>query len=254
MDNSKKTRKLVVNAFHVKKVVFGEKTSFCDGLLTLGEELRPMAEEVHSDVINKVRLNVISPSQRDVEVNAIMDFQPIATKALGTLGEGVTNVLTGVVVMINGIDVDGRQASNMGAASGRLKDAVVFNRRGTPQESDYIVQVDVEFQKDQGRVRSGPNAAYRLCDSVIQSIRESIKKLNPRDADERHVYYESVSADKPKIVIVKQVAGQGGGYDTRLFGREPAGFEGGYSIVDFGNVPVIVTPNEYRDGALMCLY
>ena len=39
-------------------------------------------------------------------------------------------------------------------------------------------------------------------------------------------------------------------YDNRLFNDEPSGFEGGRSIIDIGNVPIIMSPNEYRDGAL----
>ena len=39
-------------------------------------------------------------------------------------------------------------------------------------------------------------------------------------------------------------------YDTHLFPKEPSGVEGGKSIIDMGNMPVILTPNEYRDGII----
>lgn len=39
-------------------------------------------------------------------------------------------------------------------------------------------------------------------------------------------------------------------YDNRLFSSEPCGFNFGRSIIDMGNMPVIVSPNEYRDGVL----
>ena len=42
-------------------------------------------------------------------------------------------------------------------------------------------------------------------------------------------------------------------YDTQLFSHEPSAMEGGRSIIDMGNVPMIVSPNEYRDGALRCM-
>ena len=58
---------------------------------------------------------------------------------------------------------------------------------------------------------------------------------------------------KKKVVIIKQVAGQGAMYDTQLFSHEPSAMEGGRSIIDMGNVPMIVSPNEYRDGALRCM-
>jgi len=39
-------------------------------------------------------------------------------------------------------------------------------------------------------------------------------------------------------------------YDTHLFPKEPSGVEGGKSIIDMGNMPIILTPNEYRDGII----
>ena len=47
------------------------------------------------------------------------------------------------------------------------------------------------------------------------------------------------------MVIVKEVSGQGAVYDTRLFGNEPCGYEGGRSVIDMGWMPVVVTPNEF---------
>lgn len=254
MDNAERIRKLTINAFHIREVVFGAKTRVQGGVLTLNSDLKKMVEGTQDEWINKARLNVITPSERNIPINSIMDIQPIASKVLGVLGEGLTHVLTGVVVMINGVDVNGRQASSFGCSDGILAEQVVCNRRGTPSDSDLILQLDVEFKENQGLIRSGVNAAYHLCDRVVQDVRDALKRLTAKDADEKHVYYDIVRRGKPRVLIVKQVAGQGGGYDTRMFGREPAGFEGGRSIVDMGNVPMIVTPNEYRDGALMCLY
>ena len=53
-----------------------------------------------------------------------------------------------------------------------------------------------------------------------------------------------------KVVIIKQVAGQGAMYDTWLFPKEPSGVEGGHSIIDMKNMPLVLTPNEYRDGMI----
>ncbi len=52
------------------------------------------------------------------------------------------------------------------------------------------------------------------------------------------------------MLIIKQVAGQGAMYDTHFFADEPSGVEGGRSIIDMGNMPIMVTPNEYRDGII----
>ena len=39
-------------------------------------------------------------------------------------------------------------------------------------------------------------------------------------------------------------------YDTHLFPNEPSGVERGRSIKQMGNMPVMITPNEYRDGII----
>ena len=55
---------------------------------------------------------------------------------------------------------------------------------------------------------------------------------------------------KKKVLIIKQVAGQGAMYDTHLFAKEPSGVDLGKSIIDINNMPIIVTPKEYRDGII----
>ena len=42
-------------------------------------------------------------------------------------------------------------------------------------------------------------------------------------------------------------------YDNQLFPNEPSGLNGGRSIIDMANVPMIISPNEYRDGALRAM-
>ena len=39
-----------------------------------------------------------------------------------------------------------------------------------------------------------------------------------------------------------------------MFPEEPSGVEGGRSIIDMGNMPVMITPNEYRDGIIPVSY
>lgn len=42
-------------------------------------------------------------------------------------------------------------------------------------------------------------------------------------------------------------------YDTLVFPLEPSGFKGGVSIIDMENMPVLLSPNEYRDGAIRAM-
>ena len=113
-----------------------------------------------------------------------------------------------------------------------------------------IVSFDVVLKPGMGQEREGVLAAHHACDEFIQIFREQMKKFRGDLCTERHEYHDVVRPGKKRVLIVKQVAGQGAMYDTSLFAKEPSGTENGRSIIDMGNMPVIVTPNEYRDGII----
>ena len=180
----------------------------------------------------------------------IMDIIPISTKVLGKIGEGITLSVTGVYVILTGVDGNGKQSHEGGSSEGNLKDQLYLNRAGTPGDNDYIISFDVTLAAGMGQERPGPTAAHRACDKFIQSYRDKLKKFKGEKCTERHEYHDIVRPGKKRVLIVKQVAGQGAMYDTHLFAKEPSGVEGGRSIIDMGNMPVLVTPNEYRDGII----
>ena len=80
-----------------------------------------------------------------------------------------------------------------------------------------------------------------------------LKEMDGRDAVETHEYEEVSHPGKPKVALVRQVAGQGAMYDTMVFPFEPSGFAGGVSIIDMNNMPVFLTANEIRDGMLRAM-
>ena len=96
-------------------------------------------------------------------------------------------------------------------------------------------------------------AAFKACDEFIQNIRFVLKELDGRDATQVREYFDKIRPNAKKVVIVKQIAGQGAMYDNQLFSQEPSGLSGGISIIDMANVPMIISPNEYRDGALRAM-
>lgn len=65
----------------------------------------------------------------------------------------------------------------IGSSEGILDEQVVFGRRGTPAEDDIIVHIDVTLKNGQATNRPGPMAAHRVCDIIIQEIRNYLKKL-----------------------------------------------------------------------------
>lgn len=254
MENEIEMRRLVIKTFHINKVLFHKKTFIENNVLYIREDIKNELLNKEEQYIRNVEVKIIEPNNHNIFINSIMDFSPIATKVLGKLGEGITHTLTGVCVMLTGVDEKGVQVAEFGSSEGILNEQVVFNRAGTPADSDILIHVDITLKEGLGTVRTGPTAAHRACDILVQEIRDYLKKMNGRNCDEKFEYFDKVKPNKKKVVIVKQVAGQGAMYDTQFFSREPGGFEGGRSIIDIGNVPVVLSPNEYRDGALKAMH
>lgn len=243
-------RKLVIKAFHINEVEWGDKNCVtADGHMTIANETYKKLAELE-ECIESVDVKIIKPDEREVWTNTIMDIIPISTKVLGVLGEGITHTLTGVYVLLTGVDTNGKQCHEFGSSEGILKDQMVSGRAGTPGVDDYIISFDVILKEGMGQKREGPTAAHRLCDEFVQEFRNQLKKFHGNECTERHEYHDVSRPGKKKVLIIKQVAGQGAMYDTHLFSNEPSGVEGGKSIIDMGNMPILVTPNEYRDGII----
>ena len=233
--NETDLRRLVIKAFHMTDVEWGEHNDInVDGHMTVSKEMidQLVAEEEH---IEKIDIQIIKPGDHDRWTNTIMDIIPISTKVLGKIGEGITHR---------------KQTHEFGSSEGNLKEQLYLNRAGTPGDNDYIISFDVTLKEGMGQERPGPTAAHRACDKFIQSYRDKLKKFKGDKCTERHEYHDVVRPGKKRVLIVKQVTGQGAMYDTHLFAKEPSGVEGGRSIIDMGNMPILVTPNEYRDGII----
>lgn len=249
MSEIKDLRRLVIKAFHIDNVSNGEKNIVTsNGEMQVSFESDKYLQKVST--IEKVDVEIIKPGEHDRWTNSIMDIVPISTKVLGKIGEGITHTLTGVYVILTGVDVNGIQTAEFGSSEGNLKEQLYLGRAGTPSASDYIISFNVTFKAGMGQERQGPTEAHMICDEFIQEFRMQMKKFRGDECTERHEYHDIVRPGKKRVLIIKQVAGQGAMYDTHLFAKEPSGVEGGRSIIDMGNMPVLVTPNEYRDGII----
>lgn len=245
-------RRLVIKPFAVDEVRFGKRFSIKNNILEIAKEkIDELVEK--DDLITEINLSIIKPGEYDVEINTIMDIIPISTKVLGCIGEGITHTLSGVCVMLTGVDEDGRQMHEFGSSEGILREQMIFGRRGTPKESDYVIHMDVRVKGGLPFDRNLPNACFKACDNFIQEIRAVLKQIDGREASGSYEYLDKVRPGKKKVVLVKQIAGQGAMYDNLLFPNEPSGFEGGTSIIDMCNMPMILSPNECRDGILRAL-
>ena len=240
-------RRLVIKSFHVQSVDFSSKPGLRSGLL----EISGTAGKT-SDLIKKADVTIIRPGDPDKYVNTIIDIVPISVKVLGEIGEGITHTLTGVYVMITGVDEDGRQMYEFGSSEGMLSEKMVRGRAGTPGEDDIIIHLDYLIKGGLPYERKLPMAIFNDADDYIQEIRNVLKDSDGTDATEAHEFCDRVRKDKTKILIIKQIAGQGAMYDNMLFPKEPSGMKG-LSIIDMANMPVLLSPNEYRDGALRAM-
>lgn len=245
-------RRLVIKPFHINNVKFDEKFSIEKGTLSINNAYINEIKDSH-ELITQIKIDIIKPGYYDKKINTIMDIIPISTKVLGRLGEGITHTLTGVYVMLTGVDEDGRQMHEFGSSEGILSEQMIFGRYGTPSINDYIIHIDVTLKGGLPYERKLPMTAFKACDTFIQAIRNVLKQQDGRDATETREYFDKIKSDAKKVVIVKQIAGQGAMYDNQLFSNEPSGLDGGTSIIDIGNVPMIISPNEYRDGALRAM-
>lgn len=241
--------KLTIKSFHIDNIESGDKTIINKGMLTYDDSI--IQRIINSDdLVVNMKVDIIYSGDYNRETNTIMDILPISAKVLGRLGEGITHTLTGVVIMLTGSDENGRQLAGFGSSEGILSERIILDMSGTPSVDDIIIHVDVTVAGGHINNRIIPFAAFRACDEFIQNIRNHLKLMDGSKADEIHKFKDRIRTGRDKIVIVKQIAGQGANYDNQLFPDEPGGIKGGRSIIDLGNMPVILSPNEYRDGAI----
>ena len=226
--------RLTVKAYPVTEVCYGEENRVTvDGRMTVCKNI---AEKIlaQEPLIKEIDIRIIMPDEHRQHTNTVMDVIPLATNVLGRVGEGITHTLTGVYVILTGVDESGRQICNFGASDGILEEKIAWGRAGTPLRSDVLISFDVVLKEGSWADRPGPEAAHRACDTYCQIFREQIKKFNGYKCAEKHVFQETYEPGKKDVYIVKEVSGQGAVYDTRMFGHEPCGFEGGKSVIDMG--------------------
>lgn len=242
-------RVLKIRNYHVGKVAFGAKTDIAGDTLLIDQTLAEKAATI-DPLVKKVAIDIIEPAKRRIPTNTIMDIMPICVKVEGGLGEGLTNYLQGAVVLLTGIDEKGRQVAEFGSSHGMLDEKIKFGMPGTPDAKDILVRVDVVIQEGTGMERRGPVAAHQVCDFIIEQIRPVLAALPERQAVSVDVFEDVVRPGKPRILIIKEVGGQGAMHEKLLLPAQPGGVRAARSVVDMGNVPVMLSPNEIKDGAI----
>ncbi len=229
----------------------GTETSIKDGKITIDGSIVEKAI-LEDPLCKSMKLDVIHPNERHQYTETIMDVCPIATKVEGEIGSGITKVADGVVFMLTGVDEDGVQVHEFGSSEGYLDEKMYFGHPGCADENDIIIRCHVVIQRLSGMTRPGPFAAHKCQDYVIQAVRDQLKKYDGEIVREE-ICEDVRRPGNPRVVLVKEIMGQGAMHDNVICPTEPCGILGGQKNVDCGNVPIILTPNQVRDGSIHAL-
>ena len=239
--------------FNITEVKRGPETKIEGTTLYIREgiEADVIADQ---ELVKDFHLEIITPDKYHTYSETIMDVQPIATKeGDDILGEGTTRVLDGVVMMLTGTDEGGVQIGEFGSSEGYLDENIMWGRPGCPDKGEIFIKGNIVVQEKTNMERRGPMAAHTAFDIITQEIREVMKKLDESLVAETQELKSVRRPGKKKVVIVKEIMGQGAMHDNFILPVEPVGILGARANVDLGNVPVCVSPLEVLDGCIHAL-
>ena len=248
-----KVRELRHDHLKIETVVFGDETKIEGTPLTIRKN--GICEEAadSQELVEKLELDIITPDRYGEYSNTIMDVQPIAAKMEGEIGEGVTRVLDGVIFMVTGTDHNGVQIGEFGSSEGEMDRNIMWGRPGSPDKGEIFIRTNVTIAAHSNMERPGPLAAHRASDYICEEIRKAIKKADESLVVEKEEIVQYRHPGKPKVVIVKEIMGQGAMHDNLILPAEPVGTLGAKPNVDLGNMPVMLNPLELVDGAIHAL-
>lgn len=250
----KAVRTLTKKHYAIKEVKFGPETKIEGTTLYIRDNICEEAVN-ESELVKSIKIDIITPDKYNTYSDTIMDVQPIATKeGEAKIGNGVTRVLDGAIIMVTGTDEDGVQIGEFGSSEGILEENIMWGRPGAPDKGEIFIKTEVVIARGTNMERPGPLAAHKATDYITQEIREALKKVEDESlVVDTEDLVEYRRPGKKKVVIVKEIMGQGAMHDNLILPVEPVGVLGGKPNVDLGNVPVMLSPMEVIDGGIHAL-
>ncbi len=250
---AKLIRSLTRKHFNITEVKRGPETKIEGTTLYIREGIEKECIDSQK-LVYDLKIDIITPADYHTYSETIMDVQPIAAKeGEDELGSGVTRVLDGVVMMVTGTDANGVQIGEFGSSEGFLDENIMWGRPGAPEKGEIFIKTQVTVKEGTNMERPGPLAAHSASDIITQEIRECLKKLDESLVTDTETFDQYRRPGKKKVVIVKEIMGQGAMHDNLILPVEPVGILGGKPNVDLGNVPVAVSPLEVLDGCIHAL-
>lgn len=250
---NKEIRKLVKKHFKIDEVKFGPETKLEGKTLYIREDICKNAVKA-DHLVKDIKIDIITPDKYNTYSETIMDVQPIATKeGEDKVGHGTTRVIDGVIMMVTGTDENGVQIGEFGSSEGILEENIMWGRPGSPDKGEIFIKTQVTIAAGTNMERPGPLAAHRATDVITQEIREALKKAEEELIVNTEEFVQYRRPGRKKVVIVKEIMGQGAMHDNLILPVEPVGVLGGKPNVDLGNVPVVLSPLEVIDGGIHAL-
>lgn len=238
--------------FNITEVKRGPETKIEGTTLYIREGIEKDAI-ASQDLVTDLKIDIITPDRYNEYSETIMDVQPIAVKEQGEIGSGVTRVIDGAIIMVTGTDENGVQIGEFGSSEGILEENIMWNRPGAPDKGEIFIKTNVTIKAHTNMERPGPLAAHSATDLITQEIRDALKTLDESLVTNTEHFEHVRHYGKKKVVIVKEIMGQGAMHDNIILPQEPVGIIGGKPNVDLGNVPVTVSPLEVMDGCIHAL-
>jgi len=250
---AKLIRSLTRKHFQITEVKRGPETKIEGTTLYIREGIE--AECIESQkLVYDLKIDIITPEDYHTYSETVMDIQPIATKEGDSeIGTGATRVLDGVIMVVTGTDANGVQIGEFGSSEGYLDENMMWGRPGAAEKGEIFIKTQVTIKEGTNMERPGPLAAHAATDVITQEIREALKKLDESLVVDTETFEQYRRPGKKKVVIVKEIMGQGAMHDNLILPVEPVGILGGKPNVDLGNVPVAVSPLEVLDGCIHAL-
>jgi len=248
---AKEMRKVTKKHYQIDKVELADETKIEGTTLYLRKDICDDAL-ASQDLVTAIKVDIITPEDYGKYSETIMDVQPIATKEEGDLGHGITRVLDGVIVVVTGTDEGGVQIGEFGSSEGILERNMMWGRPGAPDHGEIFIKTEVVIKEHMNMERPGPLAAHKATDVITQEIREALKEFDGAVSNEEEFVQYRRKGNK-KVVIVKEIMGQGAMHDNLILPVEPVGTLGAQPNVDLGNVPVMLAPTEVIDGGIHAL-
>ena len=250
---AKVIRSLTRKHYKITEVKRGPETKIEGTVLYIREGIEKEAV-ASQDLVNSLKIDIITPDKYNTYSETIMDVQPIATKdGEDEIGSGTTRVIDGVVMMVTGTDANGVQIGEFGSSEGILEENIMWGRPGCPEKGEIFIKTEVIIKEHTNMERPGPLAAHSATDFITQEIREALKTLDDELVVDTETFEQVRRPGKKKVVIVKEIMGQGAMHDNLILPVEPVGVLGAKPNVDLGNVPVMVSPLEVLDGCIHAL-